>query len=72
MVDGPNWFVGAILEEVAAPSLAWIPHVAVIALFTFLGVRATAGAQWAFIVGGLVYTLDGLLFLLVRFGARRR
>lgn len=61
-----DWFVGAILEEVAAPSLAWLPHVGVIALFAFLGVRATAGAQWAFIVGGLVYTLDGLLFLLVR------
>ena len=33
--------------------------------FAFLGLRATAGAQWAFILGGLVYTLDGLIFLLV-------
>ncbi len=42
-----------------------VAHVVVIALFAFLGVRATAGAQWAFIVGGLLYALDGLLFLLV-------
>jgi len=39
--------------------------VLVIAFFAFLGVRASAGAQWAFIVGGLVYAVDGLLFVLV-------
>jgi FAIM1 (Fas apoptotic inhibitory molecule) protein len=61
-----DWFVQVILEDLANPSVAWIPHVAVIALFAFLGVRATAGAQWAFIVGGLLYALDGLLFLLVK------
>jgi hypothetical protein len=61
-----DWFLQVVLEELADPSMAWIPHVAVIALFAFLGVRATAGAQWAFIVGGLLYALDGLLFLLVK------
>ena len=61
-----DWFFQVILEEVADPSLAWIPHVAVIALFAFFGRRATGGAQWAFIVGGLVYAADGLLFLLVQ------
>ena len=60
-----DWFLQGILEEMADPSLGWIAHVAVIAMFVFLGTRATAGAQWAFIVGGLVYALDGLLFLLV-------
>ena len=60
-----DWFLQGILEELADPSLGWLAHVAVIAFFVFLGVRATAGAQWAFIVGGLVYTLDGLIFLLV-------
>jgi hypothetical protein len=60
-----DWFLQGILEELADPSLGWIAHVAVIALFIFLGVRATAGAQWAFIVGGLVYALDGVIFLLV-------
>ena len=60
-----DWFLQGILEELADPSFAWIAHVAVIAFFAFLGVRATAGAQWAFIVGGLVYALDGLLFVLV-------
>lgn len=60
-----DWFLQGILEELADPSLAWIAHVVVIAFFAFLGLRATAGAQWAFILGGLVYTLDGLIFLLV-------
>jgi len=60
-----DWFLQGIVEELADPSFAWIAHVVVIAFFAFLGVRATAGAQWAFIVGGLVYALDGLLFVLV-------
>lgn len=60
-----DWFLQGILEELADPSLAWIAHIVVIAFFAFMGFRATAGAQWAFIVGGLVYTLDGLIFLLV-------
>jgi len=60
-----DWFLRGILEELADPSLAWVAHVGVIAFFAFLGVRATAGAQWAFIVGGLVYAVDGLIFLLV-------
>ena len=60
-----DWFLQGILDEVADPSFGWIAHVVVIALFAFLGVRATAGAQWAFIVGGLLYALDGVLFLLV-------
>jgi hypothetical protein len=60
-----DWFLQGILEELADPSLGWIAHVVVIAFFIFLGTRATAGAQWAFIVGGLVYALDGVIFLLV-------
>lgn len=60
-----DWFLQGIVEELADPSLAWIAHVVVIGFFAFLGVRATAGAQWAFIVGGLVYALDALLFVLV-------
>jgi hypothetical protein len=60
-----DWFLQGILEELADPSLAWIAHVAVIAFFAFLGVRATAGAQWAFLLGGLVYAIDGLLLLLI-------
>lgn len=60
-----DWSLQGLVEELADPSLAWIAHVAVIAFFAFLGMRATAGAQWAFVVGGLVYALDGLLFLLI-------
>jgi hypothetical protein len=60
-----DWVFQGIIEELADPSLSWIGHVGVIALFVFLGVRATAGAQWAFILGGLIYTVDGLILLLV-------
>lgn len=60
-----DWVLQGILEELADPSLAWIAHAAVIAFFAFLGVRATAGAQWAFVLGGLVYAIDGLLLLLI-------
>lgn len=59
-----DWVLQGIIEELADPSVAWIGHVVVIAFFAFLGVRATAGAQWAFILGGLVYTIDGLILLL--------
>jgi hypothetical protein len=59
-----DWVLRAILLLLAGPSVAWIAHVVVIAFFAFIGVRATAGAQWAFIVGGIVYALDGLIFLL--------
>jgi Fas apoptotic inhibitory molecule (FAIM1) len=60
-----DWLLQGILEELAGPSLGWLAHMVVIAFFLFLGTRATAGAQWAFVLGGLVYTLDGLIFLLV-------
>ncbi|HKY52207.1 MAG TPA: hypothetical protein VJP45_13200 [Candidatus Limnocylindria bacterium] len=60
-----DWFLQGAIEELADPSLAWVAHVIVIALFAFLGLRATGGAQWAFVLGGVVYLLDGLLFLLV-------
>ena len=60
-----DYFLQGILEELADPSFGWIAHVVVIGVFAFLGVRATAGAQWASIVGGLLYALDGVLFLLV-------
>ena len=58
-----DWVLQGILEELADPSAAWIAHVVVIAFFAFLGVRATAGAQWAFVLGGVVYAIDGLLLL---------
>ena len=60
-----DWFLQGILEELADPSVGWIAHVVVIAFFAFLGARATAGAQWAFVLGGLVYAIDGLLLLLI-------
>jgi hypothetical protein len=59
-----DWFLDGMLQELA-PAFSWISHVATIAFFAFLGLRATAGATWAFVVGGLVYALDTVIFLLV-------
>ena len=59
-----DWFVDGILEELA-PAFTWAAHVATIGLFVFLGLRATGGAMWAFVAGGLLYAVDALIFVLV-------
>jgi len=59
-----DWFLDGVLQAFA-PSFTWLAHVVTIALFVFLGMRATAGATWAFVVGGILYAIDGLVFLLV-------
>jgi hypothetical protein len=59
-----DWFIDGVLQEVA-PAFSWVSHILTIALFVLLGLRATAGATWAFIVGGLVYALDAAIFLFV-------
>ncbi len=58
-----DWFIDGVLQELA-PTFSWVAHVGTIAFFAFLGLRATAGATWAFVVGGLVYALDAAMFLL--------
>ena len=59
-----DWAIDGVLQEIA-PTFTWVAHVATIGFFVFLGLRATAGATWAFIVGGLVYALDAAIFLLM-------
>jgi hypothetical protein len=59
-----DWFLDGILQELA-PAFSWVAHVATIAFFAFLGLRATAGHTWAFVVGGLLYALDAVIFVLV-------
>jgi len=59
-----DWFFDGVLQGLA-PSVTWLAHVVTIALFVFLGMRATAGATWAFVVGGILYAIDGLVFLLL-------
>ena len=59
-----DWVVDGILQELA-PSFTWLAHVGTIALFAFLGLRATAGVKWAFVVGGVVYAIDALAFLFI-------
>ncbi len=38
----------------------------VIGLFAFLGQRAISGYQWAFVLGMVLYALDGVIFLLIQ------
>ena len=45
---------------------AGIVGLAVIGLFVFLGQRAVLGYRWAFVVGMVLYALDGVIFLLVQ------
>jgi hypothetical protein len=59
-----DWFVDGLLQELA-PSFTWLAHVGTIALFAFLGLRATAGVKWAFVVGGVLYAIDALVFLFI-------
>jgi FAIM1 (Fas apoptotic inhibitory molecule) protein len=59
-----DWLVDGVLRQVA-PSFTWLAHVGTIALFAFLGLRATAGVKWAFVVGGVLYAIDALAFLFI-------
>ena len=45
---------------------AAIVGIAMIVVFGVLGERAVAGYRWAFVLGMVLYALDGCLFLLVR------
>jgi len=44
---------------------AGLVGLAVIGLFAFLGQRAIHGYRWAFVVGMVLYALDGAIFLLI-------
>jgi hypothetical protein len=50
----------------AANMTAAMAGLAVIGLFAFLGQRAVHGYRWAFVVGMVLYALDGLIFLLIQ------
>ncbi len=58
-----DWFIDGVLQELV-PAFTWAAHVGTIGFFAYLGLRATAGATWAFVVGGLVYALDAAMFLI--------
>jgi hypothetical protein len=54
-------------ESEAVPAVAAVAVNAVIAgVFVLFGVMARKGRTWAFVVGMLIYALDGLLFVLVQ------
>ncbi len=59
-----DWILHGVLEALGASAVVPAAHVAVVLLFVLLGIRATAAVEWAFVVGGIVYAIDGALFLI--------
>jgi len=53
-------------QGAAANIKAGFVGVAVIGLFAFLGHRAVQGYHWAFVVGMVLFALDGVIFLLIQ------
>jgi len=53
-------------QSAAANITAAIVGLAVIGLFAFLGQRAVHGYRWAFVVGMVLFALDGVIFLLIQ------
>jgi hypothetical protein len=63
--------VTQLVQELAQESggagiKAGLVGLGVIAIFAFLGQRAVAGHQWAFVVGMVLYGIDGAIFLLIQ------
>jgi hypothetical protein len=63
--------VTQLVQELAQESggagiKAGLVGLGLIAIFGFLGQRAVAGHHWAFIVGMVLYALDGAIFLLIQ------
>jgi hypothetical protein len=54
------------LGQQSGGALAGAVGLAVIGFFAVLGHRAIDGARWAFVVGMVLYALDGVIFLLVQ------
>src|SRR5499433_1765056 len=59
-----------LVQEMAASgsagTIGGLVGVALIVVFAVLGQRAVAGHQWAFLVGMILFGLDGLLFVLIQ------
>jgi hypothetical protein len=62
-----SYFGIALAKDIgnAANVIAFVLNVLVAAFFVFLGVFAGKGHTWAFIIGLVLYVLDGLIFLAV-------
>ena len=62
--------VTQLVQEMAASgsaaTIGGLVGVALIVVFAVLGQRAVVGHQWAFIVGMILFGLDGLLFVLIQ------
>jgi hypothetical protein len=54
------------LGQQSGGALAGAVGLAVIGFFAVLGHRAIDGARWAFVVGMVLFALDGVIFLLVQ------
>ncbi len=62
--------VTQVVQEMAksgsAGTKAGLAGVALIAVFAFIGQRAIQGHHWAFILGMILFAVDGLIFLLIQ------
>ena len=59
-----------LAQEMAASgnagTISGLVGVALIVVFAFLGQRAIVGHGWAFMIGMILFGLDGLLFVLIQ------
>jgi hypothetical protein len=71
LLFGAGWsfIIGLGITEVALAFLstpvALVVSAGVLSLFVFFGVLARRGLAWAFIIGMILYALDGVLFVLI-------
>jgi hypothetical protein len=65
---GITQLVSALAHELGSigKTVAFILTLFVAAFFVLFGMQAKKGQKWAFLVGMILYAVDGLLFLLVQ------
>lgn len=61
-----GFFLQGVLGAFVPEDVAWVANVPVAAMFWFFGRRSRGGATWAFLVGGVIYAADGLVFVVFR------
>ena len=63
---GVTQLVQELAKSGSGGTMAGLVGVAVIVIFAVFGQRAVQGAGWAFVLGLVVYALDGAIFLLIQ------
>ena len=63
---GATQIVQALAQSGSSGTKAGLVGVALIVIFATLGQRAAQGAGWAFVLGMVLYALDGTIFVLIQ------